>query len=111
MLSQHFGGMARRRKAAVEQEKAMERRPSVISASYSITSLLSPWRMVARRRAGGAHERYTVKPVAEMKIRQLPRGPLYWRVRELRHISEQAKAAAALPLNSDTVSVRRITPR
>jgi hypothetical protein len=27
-----------------------------------------------------AHVRYLIKPVAEMKIQQLPKGPLYWRV-------------------------------
>lgn len=48
--------------------------------------------------------RYVVKPVAEMKIKQLPSGPLYWRVENFPSV-EQAKAAAGPFLwNPDTVS-------
>jgi len=48
--------------------------------------------------------RYTVKPVAEMKIKELPKGPLYWRVENFASV-EQAKAAAgAYRWNPDTVS-------
>lgn len=51
-----------------------------------------------------AQERYTVKPVVEMKIKQLPRGPLYWRVENFPGL-EQAKAAAgSFRWNADTVS-------
>ena len=47
---------------------------------------------------------YVVKPVAEMKIKQLPPGPLYWRVENYPTL-EQAKAAISPGRwNPDTVS-------
>src|SRR5687767_4973711 len=47
---------------------------------------------------------YVVKPIAEMKIKQLPPGPLYWRVENFPTL-EQAKAAAGrYRWNPDTVS-------
>src|SRR6185312_9486348 len=48
--------------------------------------------------------RYTVKPIAEMKVKQLPKGPLYWRLENFPTL-EQAKAAAGkYDWNPDTVS-------
>jgi hypothetical protein len=47
---------------------------------------------------------YVVKPVAELKTRQLPPGPLYWRIENFPTL-EQAKAAAGpYRWNPDTVS-------
>jgi quercetin dioxygenase-like cupin family protein len=52
----------------------------------------------------GAQGKYLVKPVAEMRIKQLPKGPLYWRVENFAAL-EQAKAAAgSYRWNPDTVS-------
>jgi hypothetical protein len=52
---------------------------------------------------------YSVKPVAEKKIKQLPSGPLYWRVETFASV-EQAKAAAgAEGWNPDTVSYQTTT--
>ena len=51
-----------------------------------------------------ADARYVVKPVAEMKVKQLPKGPLYWRV-EYFPTLDQAKAAAGKSgWDPDTVS-------
>jgi quercetin dioxygenase-like cupin family protein len=51
-----------------------------------------------------AQERYIVKPIAEMKIKVLPRGPLYWRIETFPSL-EQAKAAAGtFRWNPDAVS-------
>jgi len=51
-----------------------------------------------------AQAKYIVQPVAEMKIRQLPKGELYWRVESFPTL-EQAKAAApTYRWNPDTVS-------
>src|ERR1700751_1235333 len=48
--------------------------------------------------------KYVVKPVAEMKVKQLPKGPLYWRI-ETFPTPERAKAAAGeYRWNPDTVS-------
>jgi len=47
---------------------------------------------------------YVIKPIAEMKVKQLPKGPLYWRVERFPTL-EQAKAAASkYRWNPDTVS-------
>jgi len=51
-----------------------------------------------------AQAKYIVQPVAEMKIKQLPKGELYWRVVSFPTL-EQAKAAApTYRWNPDTVS-------
>jgi len=51
-----------------------------------------------------AQAKYIVQPVAEMKINQLPKGELYWRVESFPTV-EQAKAAApTYRWNPDTVS-------
>ena len=51
-----------------------------------------------------AQAKYIVQPVAEMKINQLPKGELYWRVESFPTL-EQAKAAApTYRWNPDTVS-------
>jgi mannose-6-phosphate isomerase-like protein (cupin superfamily) len=52
-----------------------------------------------------ADVKYVVQPVAEMKVKQLPKGPLYWRIENLPTL-DQAKAAAAAHYrwNPDTVS-------
>ena len=59
--------------------------------------------------AAAAQERYVVKPVAEKKIKQLPAGPLYWRVENFPSV-EQAKAAAGPDgWNPNTVSYEMTT--
>src|SRR5262245_55220586 len=51
-----------------------------------------------------AQGKYVVKPVAELKTKQLPTGPLYWRIENFPTL-EQAKAAAGPSRwNPDTVS-------
>ena len=51
-----------------------------------------------------AQSNYVVKPVAELKTKQLPAGPLYWRIENFSSV-EQAKAAAgAYVWNPNTVS-------
>jgi len=54
--------------------------------------------------AQAADGKYVVTPVAEMKIKQLPKGPLFWRVENFGTV-EQAKAATRpYRWNPDTVS-------
>lgn len=51
-----------------------------------------------------AQAKYVVKPIAELKTRQLPPGPLYWRIERFPSL-EQAKAAAGpYRWNADTVT-------
>lgn len=48
--------------------------------------------------------RYAVKPIAEMKVKQLPSGPLYWRVENFPTLDQAKAAAGAYRWNPDTVS-------
>jgi hypothetical protein len=48
--------------------------------------------------------RYVVKPIAEMKVKQLPKGPLYWRVENFPTLDQAKAAAGEYRWNPDTVS-------
>jgi quercetin dioxygenase-like cupin family protein len=50
----------------------------------------------------GAQQAYTVKPVVEKKIKELPPGPLYWRIENFARL-EQAQAAAGPVWNANNV--------
>ena len=66
--------------------------------------VLAPASFAPQPAAAAEEPRYVVKPITEMKIKQLPQGPLYWRVENFPTI-EQAKAAAGrYRWNPDTVS-------
>lgn len=52
-----------------------------------------------------APPKYIVQPVVEMKVKQLPQGPLYWRIENFPTLAQaKAAAAAAYHWNPDTVS-------
>jgi quercetin dioxygenase-like cupin family protein len=51
-----------------------------------------------------AQERYNVKPVVEMKLKQLPPGPLYWRIENFPTLAQAQAAAGSFRWNPDTVS-------
>jgi hypothetical protein len=51
-----------------------------------------------------ADVRYVVKPIAEMKVKQLPKGPLYWRVENFPTLDQAKAAAGDYHWNPDTVS-------
>jgi hypothetical protein len=51
-----------------------------------------------------AELRYVVKPIAEMKVKQLPKGPLYWRVENFPTLDQAKAAAGEYRWNPDTVS-------
>jgi quercetin dioxygenase-like cupin family protein len=51
-----------------------------------------------------ADVRYVVKPIAEMKVKQLPKGPLYWRVENFPTLDQAKAAASKYDWNPDTVS-------
>ena len=57
---------------------------------------------VPSRVAAQAH--YTVQPVAEMKVKQLPKGELFWRVESFPTLNEAKAAAPLYRWNPDTVS-------
>ena len=54
--------------------------------------------------AWAADVRYVVKPIAEMKVKQLPKGPLYWRVENFPTLDKAKAAAGEYRWNPDTVS-------
>lgn len=54
--------------------------------------------------AAAEEQPYVVKPIAEMKIRQLPQGPLYWRVENFPTLEQARTAAGRFRWNPDTVS-------
>jgi len=66
-----------------------------ILLSALATSGLSP---------AAAQGSYVVRPVAEMKIKQLPRGPLYWRIENFPTLAEAKAAAGPFQWNPSTVS-------
>ena len=51
-----------------------------------------------------AEVQYVVKPVAEMKVKQLPKGPLYWRIENFPTLERAKAAAGEYRWNPDTVS-------
>jgi quercetin dioxygenase-like cupin family protein len=51
-----------------------------------------------------AQEKYVVQPVAEMKIKALPKGPLYWRIENFPTLAIAKSAAPPFRWNPDTVS-------
>ena len=68
-----------------------------ISAGCLVSLLLGPsvW---------AADAPYVVKPIAEMKVKQLPKGPLYWRVENFPTLDGAKAAAGEYRWNPDTVS-------
>ncbi|HTV38328.1 MAG TPA: cupin domain-containing protein [Xanthobacteraceae bacterium] len=54
--------------------------------------------------AFAADVQYVVKPIAEMKVKQLPKGPLYWRVENFPTLDQAKAAAGEYRWNPDTVS-------
>jgi hypothetical protein len=51
-----------------------------------------------------AQGQYIVQPVAEMKVKQLPKGELFWRVESFTTLDEAKAAAPPYRWNPDTVS-------
>ena len=48
--------------------------------------------------------KYVVQPVADLKIKQLPNGPLYWRIENFPSVADAKAAAGPFRWNPDTVS-------
>ena len=51
-----------------------------------------------------ADVKYVVKPIAEMKVKELPKGPLYWRIENFPTPAQAKAAAGEYRWNPDTVS-------
>lgn len=48
--------------------------------------------------------KYVVKPVVEIKVKQLPKGPLYWRIENFPTLDQAKAAAGEYRWNPDTVT-------
>lgn len=59
---------------------------------------------VTSQGAAATQSKYTVKPIAELKTRQLPSGPLYWRIENFSSVEQAKSAAGSYRWNPDTVS-------
>ena len=57
-----------------------------------------------------AQAQYIVKPVAELKVKQLPKGELYWHVESFPTLEEAKAAAPPYRWNPDTVSSSSTQP-
>ena len=76
----------------------MNRLPSALRLAICVIGLLLPpptW---------AADVKYVVKPVAEMKVKQLPKGPLYWRIENFPTLDQAKAAAGEYRWNPDTVT-------
>ena len=51
-----------------------------------------------------AQERYSVKPVVEMKLKQLPPGPLFWRIENFPTLAQAQAAAGGFRWNPNSVA-------
>jgi hypothetical protein len=60
--------------------------------------------LAATPREAAAAAKYNVKPIAELKTKQLPPGPLYWRIESFSSIEQAKSAAGPYRWNPDTVS-------
>ena len=60
--------------------------------------------VAAMPREAMAAAKYNVKPIAELKTRQLPSGPLYWRIESFASVEQAKSAAGSYRWNPDTVS-------
>ena len=60
--------------------------------------------IVVSAAALASEARYVVKPLAEMKVKQLPNGPLFWRVENFPTLEAAKAAAVPFRWNPDTVS-------
>jgi len=60
--------------------------------------------LCAAQPAAAADGAYVVKPVAEKRVRQLPPGPLYWRIENFPTLAQAQAAIGPDRWNPDTVS-------
>ena len=51
-----------------------------------------------------AQQKYVVEPVAETKVKQLPKGELFWRIESFPTLDTAKSAAPSYRWNPDTVS-------
>jgi hypothetical protein len=76
----------------------------VLSAARITLAVMSFAALLPAASAGADDVKYVVKPIAEMKVKQLPKGPLYWRVESFPTLDQAKAAASDYRWNPDTVT-------
>ena len=84
--------------------RAARARPCMARAAAGMLAAMTVSLAALASQPAPEQPRYVVKPVAEMKIKQLPSGPLYWRVENFATVEAAKAAAGPLRWNPDTVS-------
>lgn len=84
----------------------MNRRPLSLQAVVLSTAVAAGMALsgLLQSSPAVAQSQYVVRPVAEMKIKQLPKGPLYWRIENFATLDQANAAAPPFRWNPDTVS-------
>ncbi len=76
----------------------MSKTMSLITLPFSVLAL-----SLLTAAPAAAQGVYVVKPAAEMKLKQLPEGPLYWRVETFPTLADAQAAASRYRWNADAV--------
>jgi hypothetical protein len=71
---------------------------STLLAGMAISGLLQQSTLTS------AQGQYVVRPIAEIKVKQLPQGPLYWRIENFPTLAAAKSAALPFRWNPDSVS-------
>lgn len=75
-----------------------------LSAARTALSVICAVGLLLPSSVWAADVQYIVKPIAEMKVKQLPKGPLYWRLENFPTLDQAKAAAGEYRWNPDTVS-------
>ncbi len=76
----------------------------LLSAARAAISVICVVGLLMPPSTRAADVRYVVKPVAEMKVKQLPKGPLYWRVENFPTLDQAKAATGEYRWNPNTVT-------
>ena len=76
----------------------------LLSAARVVIPVICVVGLLLPRSIWAADLRYVVKPVAEMKVKRLPNGPLYWRVESFPTLGQAKAVASEYRWNPDTVT-------
>src|SRR5581483_12226638 len=79
----------------------MNRQPFTVRLAIGIICI---WGLLLPPSVEAADPPYVVKPIAEMKVKQLPKGTLYWRVENFPTLDQAKAAAGQYRWNPDTVT-------
>jgi hypothetical protein len=87
--------------AEQRQEEVVNLLPSTARIAFPVIFIMG---LLLSPSTWAADVKYVVKPVAEMKVKQLPKGPLYWRIENFPTLDQARTAAGEYRWNPDTVT-------